>query len=162
MGCLNMITANKEVCYKTKEPIERIQNFNVEMLPRDAELCDQLNFHDSVRKLIELYQRLSDVALKELPDDILATIEANANNDYQIFQKILDFDLEQNNPSEARITLLNQISAAYQSTFNALHQYIPNVLHRRSTDSHTSSSDRCTNLKSAEITEQEYNALLEH
>ncbi len=156
-----MITANKAINYDTKESIERIQNFNVEILPRDAELCDQLNFHEPARKLIELYKRLSVVALEDLPDDIVTTIQANANSHYKILQKILDFDLEQNNPSEARISLLNQISSAYQSTFDALHQYIPNVLERRSTDSRTSSSDTPTPLlRSAEITEQEYRALL--
>lgn len=162
MGSLNMITANKEIYYDTKKSIEMIQDFNVEVLPRDTQLCDQLNFHDPARKLIELYKRLSIVALEDLADEILMTIQANANSHYQIFQKLLDFDLQQNNPGEARITLLNQMSAAHQSTSNALHQYIPNDLHRRSTDFQTSSSDTRTMLQSAEITEQEYKALLAH
>ncbi len=160
MGSLNMITANKAIYFDTKASIARVQNFNVEILPRDAELCDQLNFHEPVRKLIELYKRLSVVALEDLPDDIVMTIQTNANSHYKIFQKIRGFDLEQNNPSEARITLLNQISSAYQSTFDALHQYIPNVLERRSTDSQASSSNTPILLRSAEITEQEYRALL--
>ncbi|WP_211209496.1 hypothetical protein [Thiomicrorhabdus arctica] len=162
MESLNMITANIEIYFDTKESIERIRNFNVQRLPRDTELCDQLNFHDPAQKLIELYKRLSAVSLRDLPDDVLMTIQNNANCNYQIFQQILNFDFEQNNPGEARIMLLNQISAAYQSTFNALQQYIPNVLYRRSTDFQALKSDTRRMLQSAEITEQEYKALLEY
>jgi len=151
-----MLTKNKEIYSDTKSSIERIQNFDVKILPRDSELCDQLNFHDSVLKLIELYKRLSVVALEDCPADKLVTIQKNADDNYQIFQKILHFDLEQNNPSETRIMLLNQVLSAYQFAYLDLRQYIPEAQHhRRCTDTQTSSSDG----QQVEITEQEYRAL---
>jgi hypothetical protein len=157
-----MITANREIYSDTLESIERIQDFNVEILPRDSELCEQLNFHDSVRKLIELYKRLSVVALEDCSAHNLVTIQKKADDNYQIFQKILNFDLEQNNPGEARITLLNQVTSAYQPTFLTLRQYIPDTLHRRSTDAQNSGSDAPPIQHQIEITEQEYRALLEN
>lgn len=151
-----MLTKNKEIYSDTKSSIERIQNFDVKILPRDSELCDPLNFHDSVLKLIELYKRLPVVALEDCPADKLVTIQQNADDNYHIFQEMLNFDLEQNNPSEARITLLNQVSSAYELAFLDLRQYIPEAQYnRRCTDTQTSSSEE----QQAEITEQEYRAL---
>ncbi|MDG4813213.1 hypothetical protein P8629_09370 [Hydrogenovibrio sp. 3SP14C1] len=152
-----MLTKSKGIYSDTKESIEKIQNFDVEILPRDSELCDHLNFHDSVQELIELYQKVSVVALEDCPADSLVTIQKNADDNYHLFQEMLNFDLEQNNPSEARITLLNQVSSAYELACLDLRQYIPEAQHnRRFTDAQTSSSDALD----VEITEQEYRALL--
>lgn len=84
----------------------RMQEFDVEQLPRINELGSSLNFKNSVnpsRRLISLYRRLSTTALEDFPDAILNQIKAQCDADYQKFDQIISFDpSSQQTPSSVR------------------------------------------------------------
>lgn len=128
-----MIIGKEELYKEAKESLARIQDFNVEDLPRTSDLGNTLNFNDAVdpaKQLIDLYKRLSLTALQDFPDDILTVIRKNANDHYKLFSQILEFSPEQQDPGTARTRLISQITAAYQPAFQALHAYISYSLHR--------------------------------
>jgi hypothetical protein len=128
-----MIVGNKELYEEAKESLERIQGFDVDKLPRTADLGTSLNFNEvtgAAQQLIDLYKRLSPTALQDFPGNILTPIRDNSNNHYKLFSQILEFDPAQQDPSTARTNLVNQVKAAYQPAFQALHQYISYSLHR--------------------------------
>ena len=128
-----MIVGTEELYEEAKASLERIQNFEVDALPRVADLGKGLNFSevvDSAQQLIDLYKRLSTTALQDFPDNILTPIRDNANSHYKLFTQILEFDQAQQDPSTAKTNLINQVKAAYQPAFQALHQYISYSLHR--------------------------------
>ncbi|MCG2635159.1 MAG: hypothetical protein J4A00_09675, partial [Gammaproteobacteria bacterium] len=69
-----MIVGKEELYEEAKESLARIQEFNVEELPRTSDLGSRLNFSDIVdpaKQLIDLYKRLSLTALQDFPDNIL-------------------------------------------------------------------------------------------
>lgn len=128
-----MIVGSEERYEEAKESLSRIQSFDVNKLPRVEDLGSRLNFSgavDPAQQLIDLYKRLSITALQDFPDQILTPIRDNANNHYQLFSQILDFDPSQQDPSSARTNLINQVKSAYQPAFQALHPYISYSLHR--------------------------------
>lgn len=128
-----MIVGTEELYEEARESLERIQGFDVDTLPRVTDLGNALNFSEvvsSAQQLIDLYKRLSTTALQDFPDNILTPIRDNANNHYNLFKQILDFNLAQQDPATARTNLINQVKAAYQPAFQALHQYISYSLHR--------------------------------
>lgn len=147
-----MIVGKEELYEEAKESLSRIQNFDVDKLPRLEDLGNRLNFSEVVlpaKQLIDLYKRLSVIALQDFPDNILTLIRDNANNHYKLFSQILEFDPGQQDPSTARTTFINQVSAAYQPAFQALHQYISYSLHR-SADFQRLDSDARSTLQAIE------------
>lgn len=142
-----MNVGTEDLYNETKESLERIQNFNVDDLPRESELGGKLNFHSAVQPaqiLIDLFNRLSVIALQDFPDNILNIVRDNANNNYQLFKQALDFDIEQQNPGGVRTSLITKITQAYQPTFEALHQYIAYSLHRSADFQRLDSDARAT------------------
>lgn len=142
-----MIVGKEELYEEAKESLSRIQNFDVEELPRASDLGSRLNFGDVVdpaKQLIELYKRLSLTALQDFPDDILTTVRDNANNHYKLFSQILEFNPEQQDPGSARTNLISKVTSAYQPAFQALHAYISYSLHRSADFQRLDSDARAT------------------
>jgi len=113
--------------------LERMQTFDVATLPRREELGESFDFDDAVpyaERLIELYARLSLLALQDLPDSQLSTVKSQADADFQKLSQILSFDPTAGNPAQAHASHIQQIEAAYQPAFNALHPLISYSLHR--------------------------------
>ncbi len=128
-----MFIGSEEIYQETKASLKRIQNFDVNTLPRKDELGEKLNFSEAVEPasiLIELYKRLSLIALEDFPDTVLNAIKASSQNDYNILKQALDFDTEQQNPSNARNDIISRIENTYAGTFTKLHPYIAYSLHR--------------------------------
>lgn len=128
-----MVVGDEKTYEEAKKSLERIQSFDVQTLPRAEELGTRLNFSEVIQPaqtLIDLYKRLSITALQDFPTKFLNPIRDNANNHYNIFKQILDFDLGQTDPSNARVSLINQVKGAYEPAFQALHQFISYSLHR--------------------------------
>lgn len=128
-----MIAGKEELYEEAKESLTRVQDFDVNKLPRISDLGSRMNFSDVItpaQQLIDLYKRLSVTALQDFPGNILTPIRDQANNHYNLFKQVLDFDPGQQDPSSARTNLINEITAAYQPAFQALHQYISYSLHR--------------------------------
>mgnify|MGYP006088460341 CR=1 FL=1 len=112
----------------------RVQEFDVDQLPRINELGSSLNFKNSVepsRRLISLYRRLSTTALEDFPDAILTQIKAQCDGDYQKFNQIMDFDpSSQQTPSTVRDAYITSLETAYDPAFNKLSPHISYSLHR--------------------------------
>lgn len=116
-----------EILNETRESVRRMQEFDTEVLPRQAELGQGLSFRDAVKpaqKLISLYKQLSLTVLDDIPDNLLTPIKGRAQADYSYFQQILDFKLNQDNPTNARNSLVAQITNIYPTTFKDLYHYI--------------------------------------
>jgi hypothetical protein len=112
----------------------RMQEFDVEQLPRIDELGSSLNFMNSIepaRRLISLYRRLSTTALEDFPDAILNQIKIQCDADYQKFEQIIIFDTStQQTPSTVRDAYINQLKVAYDPAFTKLSPHISYSLHR--------------------------------
>ena len=117
----------KQLSDETKDSLVRMQEFDVSSLSREAELGQHLNFSPvlpAAKRLVDLYQRLSVEALEDFPDNVLNTIKNQANNDFNLFNRISDFNPTQDNAANQRQTFIDQIEKAYQPTFNHLHPLI--------------------------------------
>ncbi|PHZ84815.1 hypothetical protein [Paremcibacter congregatus] len=114
--------------------LERMQNFDCNLLPRESDLGNLLNFANAVppaKRLIELYNRLTTTALQDFPTQNLNSIKQQCDSDYQKFSQIIDFDLEANDlTQEMRKSWIGAIEEAYDKTFIILHPFISYSLHR--------------------------------
>ena len=142
-----MPIGNPEKYDETRKSLERIQNFDVNQLPRKDELGGEMNFAEVVsdaQELIDLFKRLSLDALQDFPDQILGTVLTQANDAYKRLTNILEFKLNQQDPAAQRQSLINSVTSAYQSVFPALHPYISYSLHRSADFQRLDSEARAT------------------
>ena len=112
---------------ETRKSVQRMQEFNPEALPRQDELGQGLSFSAAVvpaNKLIGLYKQLSLSALDDMPDQLLKQIHDRANADFNLFQQIMDFDLNRDNPAAVRDSYVQAIIKTYPATFTTLHPLI--------------------------------------
>lgn len=116
-----------EALDQTLESVRRMQEFDVNSLPREQELGQDLSFRKAVEpalRLVGLYKQLAVSSFDDIPEGLLAQIGSRANADYNFFQQILDFQTTQENPANARHSLVNQLIGAYDGTFQALYPFI--------------------------------------
>ena len=115
------------------ESLQRIQQFNVGSLPREAELGSTLNFGEVLppaKRLIELYQRLSLAALDDFPAPQLTQVRNLANQDFSLFDQILKFNTDQPSPVQVRQSQIQAVINTYAPSFATLHPLIAYSLHR--------------------------------
>lgn len=111
--------------------LERMQEFDPDTLVRAKDLGQSKNFSAAVepaQRLIDLYKRLSTSALQDFPDDKLTQVKSCANNDFQLFQQVLDFDPDKT--TAQRDEQVKLITNSYTAAFNTLHPLIAYSLHR--------------------------------
>jgi len=160
-----MIVGTESLYSEAKESLERIQQFDTSGLPQETELGAKLNFTDAVEPaqlLIDLYKRLSITALEDFPDPVLTVIKDNANNHYNIFKEVLEFNSEQQNPHNVRNSLITNLKNAFQPAFQALHPYISYSLHRSADFQRLDSQARATLQSIEDKAEKISSNLLEH
>lgn len=115
---------------ETRESLKRIQEFDSKTISRENDLGKKFHFADAIKpanKLIQLYKQLSLTVLEDLPDNLLDVIKRQVDADFNKFQQALNFDpsnAQNQNPTAARDSIINNITAAYPIAFNALWQYI--------------------------------------
>ena len=118
---------------EARKSLERMQNFDVDTLPRDDELGQKFTFREAVEpatRLIDLYKRLSLSVLDDLPPNALTTLQDRANVDHQRFTQILEFDPMQDNAKQAHQKIIKNLQNHYQDTFNFLHPLISYSLYK--------------------------------
>lgn len=112
----------------------RVQEFDVESLPRINELGISVNFQNVIapaRRLISLYRRLSTTALEDFPDSVLNQVKSQCDADFQKFDQIIQFDLStQSNPSSVRDSYIQAVINSYDPAYTALSPHISYSLHR--------------------------------
>lgn len=128
-----MTTAN-QIKTESEESLTRMQKFDVSSLPRERELGSEINFLAAVEpatRLVDLYKRLSVTALDDMSQQALQQVRDRANTDFSLLKQAIDFKLaSQQTPQATRDSIIAQITAAYDSSFQTLHPYISYSLHR--------------------------------
>ncbi|WP_156932807.1 hypothetical protein [Desulfonatronum lacustre] len=113
---------------ETKKAFERMQNFDVSLLPRSGDLGQELSFSAAVepaKRLIELYSRISLSALDDFPESELNGLENHANADYNHFKNIIDFKVQGTpNPDQVRDQYVKAIENRYAPSFQKLKDII--------------------------------------
>ena len=105
------------------ESLTRMQNFDVNLLPREAELGKSFSFSDAVApasRLVDLFNRLPVSALDDFGKTQLDQLEKQAAACYNIFDQILNFDATQGEAHATKKALTLKIINAYQGTFNIM------------------------------------------
>jgi hypothetical protein len=121
------------LCQEAAASLQRMQEFEVGSLPREAELGRTLNFAEALpaaKRLIELYQRLSLAALDDFPAPQLTHVRNLANQDFNLLDQILKFNTDQSSPAQVRQSYIQAIINTYAPTFATLHPLIAYSLHR--------------------------------
>ena len=111
----------------TVDAIKRIKEFNPESLVREEDLGRALAFSDAVQpaqRIISLYGQIALAALDDYPEAILTQVKVLAENNYQLFDKILEFSSTQSDAAAQRDTLLEQLSSQYHAIFQQLQPHI--------------------------------------
>lgn len=123
-----------EIRVEAENSLLRMQQFDVNTLPREKELGSEVNFLEAVEpatRLVDLYKRLSIKALDDLSQSGLQQIKDRANADFALLKQVLNFKLaSQSNPQGTRDTIIQQLTASYEPSFQTLYSYIAYSLHR--------------------------------
>ena len=112
---------------EAQESLSRVQNFDVDSLPREKELGDALNFRgvlEPAERLVRLYKQLSVTCLEDFPPPTLQALKEQANTDFSRFDEILKFKPDQASPQGVRNALVDAVRNAYTGAFTRLHPYI--------------------------------------
>jgi hypothetical protein len=115
----------KQKRQETAASLARLQTFDTSLLPRERELGSVVNFKGAVEpaeRLLDLYRRVSITVLEDLPLSQLDTLIRQANSDYNLLKRILDF--QPGSPIADRDDLIAQLDRAYQASFNSLEPLI--------------------------------------
>lgn len=111
-----------------KASLLRVQEFQIEVLPRRDELGSTMSFEeclDYARRSIRLFQQIPIDHLQDLPDVDLRKVKTQADTLYNTFSSILDFSPSSaDNPVANRTQLIEQLKSQYDPFFQALHPLI--------------------------------------
>jgi hypothetical protein len=117
-----------EILIEAQKSLDRISEFDVSQLPRNAELGTELSFAAAVeptRRVVDLFRKLPATALEEMPDNHLQTIRQQADQFFQLLDTIRTFSANsQANPTKARDQIVQQITEQYSSIFGVIFPYI--------------------------------------
>ena len=100
--------------------VERMQEFDADSLPREAELGKTYSFNDAVEpaiKRIELFKRLSPEALDDFGITQLNQLKGQTDACFNLFDQILAFDAKQGNAHDVKQALIQKIYGSHQAAF---------------------------------------------
>lgn len=121
------MTQDNSVYAKVQNSLERLQGFDVKILPRKTELGLDLCFDEVVpyaTRVISMYKRLSLTALADFTEQQLGTIASTPDADYNRLMEVADFKIEGGDPSPRRLQLIDNIRNSYSNSFQALMPFI--------------------------------------
>ena len=107
--------------------LKRIQDFDPMSLVRRDELGAMLSFNEAVepaRRVIQLFRKLPTGAMEEFPATQLKQIQNQCKSSYTYFDQILKFSPRVGDAETQRTTLIDQLEASYQPTFDHLFPFI--------------------------------------
>lgn len=108
---------------RAEKSLERIVNFDVATLVRRDDLGSAFEFSKAVepaRKLVELFKRLPQSSLQNLPGQQLAEVQAAADSVFALFDQILQFDPSSSDAVTSRETIIANLVNQYQRSFNTV------------------------------------------
>lgn len=108
--------------------LERVQNFDVDLLPRKDILGSTLSFEAAVEpatRIIRLFQQIPLDHLKDLTSDHLTILTDQSNSFYKMLTNVLGFSPEKiDSPAQTRIQYINEITTTYNQLFNVVHPLV--------------------------------------
>lgn len=119
--------ATATVLETTRATLNRIQQFDVKTLSREDDLGKQMSFSEAVQPaaaLIDIYKRIPITALEDFSDTQLNAIAAQANADFNVFQQMLDFNVQAADAATIRTGILSTVKARRDQLFDQLWQYV--------------------------------------
>lgn len=119
--------STESILQKTREALERIQQFDVATLSREADLGKQMNFSTittAAEAIVDIYKRIPITALEDFSDSQLNNIQSQALSDFNLFEQILNFDATTNDAFGTRTSLINSINSRRDPLFDILWQFI--------------------------------------
>lgn len=119
--------ATAEVFERTRDALDRVQQFDVKSLSREADLGKQMGFSEAVtpaEALVNLYKRIPLTALEDFSDTQLNAIAAQAQADFNVFSQILAFNAQAGDASSVRTSILNTLKTRRDQLFDQLWQYV--------------------------------------
>lgn len=153
--------ATASVWESTSEALNRVQQFDVTSLSREADLGKQMSFSEAARPaeaLINIYKRIPLTALEDFSDTQLNAIGAQAQADFNVFKQILDFNVQAVDAAATRTNILNTLKTRRDQLFDQLWQYVAYGVARITDTSLLETQARATiqSIKdqSAKLTEQ--------
>lgn len=109
------------------DSLERIKNFKADTLARTEDLGKAFEFSEAIpasKRLIALFEQIPTRMLDELPIHHVKSIKQQADSLYNLFQRILTFNAGQNDASNQRSIILDEIKGYYNGLFDALFNFI--------------------------------------
>lgn len=112
---------------EARESLERIQGFEVKELVQSQRLGFDYDFQDAVapaEKLVEMFSQIPLGSLDLLPTSELKKIREQSDAVFNLFEQILNFDLEGGDVRGRRDALIAQLWNKAQPTFVTLMPYV--------------------------------------
>lgn len=103
--------------------LQRIQEFDTSKLPRREQLGEKFSFDGAVapaNNLVHLFNRLPIDILPELPTQTLDKIKAQADQVYNLFSQILEFDPELPEATSRKEQIIQTIKDQYRDVFDSI------------------------------------------
>lgn len=119
--------ATQTLLESTRDALDRVQQFDVSTLSREADLGKQMNFSEAVapsHALIDIYRRIPLTALDDFSDGQLNVISQQAQADFNVFKQILDFNATAGNAASSRTSIINTLKTRRDQLFDQLWQYV--------------------------------------
>lgn len=112
---------------ETDDAIKRVAHFEIAKLARNDEFGAAMSFEEVVphaKRLADLFKRITFETLVDLPDGQLEKLKNVALGTYKLFDDILQFSVNVENPTAQRRALIDQVANQYQTVFNNLAPWI--------------------------------------
>ena len=105
---------------QVNERLEKMLSYSIEELTREEELGTQFSFKEIEEifvKTIDLFKRVKEVNLNEVPYNLLNAFNAQINNAITYFDQAKDFNAAVNNAVGTRNTLITNIRNSYDNYY---------------------------------------------
>lgn len=108
--------------FEAKASLVRVQKFDPNDLVQKAKF-GEASFDEAVvpaSKLVKLFRQLPESILDLLPESELQMIKAQADSVYQLFQQILEFDIDVGDVRNRQLQFIDKLKTSYQSHFSKM------------------------------------------
>ncbi len=115
---------------RATDSLRQIQLFDPESLRRTRELGETMDFAPiigSAQNIVDLYKRIPLSSLDHFSDAQNNKIIACANQDNQLFDRIMQFQIDGDSPSEVRSSLIVNVGSRFDQAFAELINFIAYV-----------------------------------
>jgi hypothetical protein len=112
---------------ETHDSLSRIQKFDTSTLPRREELGARFAFDDAVEpanRLVNLFNKLPADSLAEYPEEQLKIVKSGADQVYQLFQQVAEFNETEPDAASRKSQIVSSITDQYSSLFKSLYPLI--------------------------------------